>query len=793
MMIIPIYNTVVVPEVQYSIIPNILREEEFSRLESEDYVILLPLKELRERKELVNDDFYPIGIIAEVDKLKETPEGIALRCNTKERVDILSLRITETSIDAAFHKRDDILDMSVSAQKDMLDFVKKTVSELASNFQWGEWAANYSNRLNSVNEMISIVGAYAGMSVEEKYALLETDSVKERSLLISDMIVKYKEKIELQVDLTQRYNEKQGSAQKEAMLQKQIEILQKELDSMNPEAVSDEARFQEKIEKAKMPAEVKKEVSRVLKRFKQENPNGHEYSSLFDYLDFVTSLQWKPSKTKKINITKAKEILNQQHYGLDKVKERILQHLAVMSLKEKQSGSIVLLVGAPGTGKTSMGKSIAEALDRKYVRISLGGVRDEAEVRGHRRTYVGAMPGRIMEGIKRAGVMNPVVVLDEIDKLSTSYNGDPASALLEVLDPEQNNTFTDHYMNVPYDLSNVLFICTANSLDTIPGPLLDRMEVISLSGYTPLEKFYIAKEHLIHKSMEDTGIDASELTITDDAVRTLIDNYTMEAGVRGLKKQLLRLCRKTAVKVVEDKPQKIVVEASDLPELLGKKASNHDKILKNSKPGVVTGLAYTQAGGDILFIETTAMNGSGQFHITGQLGDVMKESAYISSSLVKSIFFNEKLNFKDKDVHIHVPSGAIPKDGPSAGITLFTALLSLVSGIPVSNELAMTGEISLRGQVLPIGGLPEKLMAAERAGIKKVLIPYANKEDLKDVPEEIKNNLEIITVETIEDVMKHALNIKLPVMEKTLFEEELLNNTFSIPLLQSNNMSHIGA
>ena len=469
----------------------------------------------------------------------------------------------------------------------------------------------------------------------------------------------------------------------------------------------------------------------------------HEYGSTLEYLEFITALRWKSEEEKEIDIKKAKEILNKSHHGLKKPKERIIEQIAVMALKKQNAGSIILFTGAPGTGKTSMGKSIAEALERKYIRISLGGIKDEAEIRGHRRTYVGAMPGRIMESIKRSGVNNPVIVLDEIDKLGYgSFNGDPESALLEVLDPEQNVTFTDHYMNVPYDLSKVLFICTANSIDGMSEPLLDRMEIIELSGYTAEEKFHIAREHLMSKSIEETGLSKKNIGISDAVLKNIIANYTMEAGVRGLKKQIDKIMRQAAVKILEKK-------------------ALHEKALKHNVPGVATGLAWTQVGGEILFIETTAFTGTGQIVITGQLGDVMKESATIAVNLVKSLLFEKKIDFRDKDIHIHVPSGAVPKDGPSAGITMFTAITSLVLGIKVSSKLAMTGEISLRGQVLPIGGLPEKLMAAERAGIEKVLIPLANKEDLLDVPESTKNSLEIVFVDTVTDVAKEALGLSL--------------------------------
>lgn len=490
---------------------------------------------------------------------------------------------------------------------------------------------------------------------------------------------------------------------------------------------------------------------------KQEGSDSHEYGMLYDYLDFVTSLSWKKEPAFDVDLAEAEQILDEEHYGLKKVKRRIIEQMAVMALNKKQAGSILLFVGAPGTGKTSIGQSIAKALHREYIRVSLGGVRDEAEIRGHRRTYIGAMPGRIMEGMKRSGVSNPVMVLDEVDKLSRDYSGDPASALLEVLDPEQNNSFTDHYMNVPYDLSDVLFVCTANSTDTIPEPLLNRMEVIQFPGYTELEKFEIAKRHLLPKAMKNMGIRARQLKVPDAALHALINGYTMESGVRGLKKRLDTLCRYAAVKLVKGEQKSITVTAKKLPEFLDRRPIHHEHILEAKKPGVVTGLAWTSAGGEILFIETMQTKGSGKVQITGQLGDVMKESAEIAVSLVKSLYPKETADWEKYDLHIHVPEGAVPKDGPSAGITLTTALASLVTGKAVSPEYAMTGEVSLRGCVMPIGGLPEKLMAAQRAGITKVLIPYENMDDLSDVADEVKEKLEIIPVKKVTDVLKLVL------------------------------------
>ena len=540
---------------------------------------------------------------------------------------------------------------------------------------------------------------------------------------------------------------------RESAIKKQIELLQQQLDEMHPENISDVRKFETKIAQSGMNEEARKEAEKVLNRMKQEGKDSHEYGMLYDYLDFVTSLSWKTEEQTEINLQEAEEILDEDHYGLKKVKDRIIQQLAVMALNKKQSGSILLFVGAPGTGKTSIGQSIAKALHREYVRISLGGIRDEAEIRGHRRTYVGAMPGRIMEGMKRSKAQNPVMVLDEVDKLAKDYGGDPASALLEVLDPEQNYSFTDHYMNVPYDLSNVFFVCTANSTDTIPEPLLNRMEVIQFSGYTPVEKFHIARKHLLPKAMKAMGIKAQNLKVTDGALEKVIAEYTAESGVRGLKKQIDVLCRHAAVKLVKGEQKSITVNEKRVQEFLGQ-GIIHDTILKHPQPGVMTGLAWTSAGGEILFIETSFTKGSGKIIITGQLGDVMKESAQIAITLVKKRYPDKADLFKENDLHIHVPSGAVPKDGPSAGITLVTALTSLVTDTPINPEYAMTGEVSLRGGVMPIGGLPEKLMAAQRAGIKKVLIPAENERDLEEVAEEVKEKLEIVPVETVEQVMK---------------------------------------
>ena len=772
MLVIPIYNTIILPDVQYNLEPDSLTDREKSTLKVEDTVILLPLKEEKTREELSVEDFYPIGLTGGIKGIRNADGDLIMAVRTELKVKVVNLVANREVLNAEYEIIYDEADIDEREQRAVFNMVLENLAQISSYFQWGSWAMRFSEKLDNVNEVISIVGPYTDLTVEEKYAMLETDSLMERYHLISEAMLKYRDLVELQVDINKKIQDKQGDNYRESMIRRQIELLNDELSEYNQDELSDVKRLEGKIEEAGFPEEVKDEIDRVFNKFRQMGSDDHEYGSTLEYLEFVTALSWKSEEEQEIDIKRAKEILNKSHHGLKKPKERVTEQIAVMALKKQNAGSIILFTGAPGTGKTSMGKAIAEALGRKYIRISLGGIKDEAEIRGHRRTYVGAMPGRIMESIKRSGVNNPVIVLDEIDKLGYgSFNGDPESALLEVLDPEQNVTFTDHYMNVPYDLSKVLFICTANSIDEMSEPLLDRMEIIELSGYTAEEKFHIAKEHLMSKSLEETGLLRKNVGISDSVLKNIIANYTMEAGVRGLKKQIDKLMRQAAVKILEKEVEKVVIKKEDLPKLLGNKKALHDKVLKHNIPGVVTGLAWTQAGGEILFIETTAFAGTGQIVITGQLGDVMKESATIAVNLVKSLLFDKKIDFRDKDIHIHVPSGSVPKDGPSAGITMFTAIISLVLGIKVDSLLAMTGEISLRGQVLPIGGLPEKLMAAERAGIKKVLIPMSNKEDLTDVPESTKKSLEIVLVDTVTDVAKEALGLSFYPNNKGFFKE----------------------
>ena len=755
MIIRPVFNILLLPDITYFFKRDFFPGAAADQIEVGTDILFPFLKNEVDETTVTIDDIYPVGMSARIESLGDD-DSIQIR--TLERVSLDDIELDENGqITATASIRPEVDDLPLEEEKQTFTNLRNSLLKFVQNYQWGIWARSYIIQRKNIYDLGSALSDYLNITSEEKYAIVETDSRRERCELIENAIKEFMEVAKVSSEAQEAQKGDQEQLYREAAIKKQIDYLQKELDEMHPENISDVRAFEKKIQESGMNEDARKEADKVLNRMKQEGKDSHEYGLLYDYLDFVTSLSWKHPEFTPIDLNRAEEILDEDHYGLKKVKERIIQQIAVMALNRKQYGSILLFVGAPGTGKTSIGQSIARALNREYVRISLGGIRDEAEIRGHRRTYIGAMPGRIMEGIKRSGVSNPVVVLDEVDKLAKDYGGDPASALLEVLDPEQNSTFTDHYMNVPYDLSNVLFVCTANSTDTIPEPLLNRMEVIDFPGYTAVEKFHIARKHLLPKAMDAMGIQKKMLKITDGALRKVIEDYTMESGVRGLKKQIDMLCRSAAVRLVKEEGQTLTVNKSNLKDYLGHKKLHHDQKLTSTQPGVVTGLAWTQAGGEILFIETKLTEGEGKVIITGQLGDVMKESVQIALTLVKSLYPKESKVFQDHDLHIHVPEGAVPKDGPSAGITLTTALASLVTGKAVSPDYAMTGEVSLRGGILPIGGLPEKLMAAQRAGITKILIPFDNADDLEDVAAEVKDKLKITPVKKVSDVLKLLL------------------------------------
>ena len=752
----PLYNTLALPGGRIW-----LRTADYQALTGKapvtaERVTLLMQKQDQARDELTAESFFPLAVAGVVTEINENT-FVTIDLVNRVRIDEI-VQLPDRSFSMSVSRVPETEDLDPADARRRTQAVKERILSFASGQRWEGFLRSFAEHWDSLWTVAGALSPWMQVPVEERYALLEKDSLKERFDALEHMLLEGLEMVDVQSAAQSAQREDYEKLYRESAIRKQIEYLQKELDEMHPENVSEIRRLELKLEEAGMNETALKEGRKVLNRLKGEGSNSPEAGMLTDWLDLLTSLPWKKAEAKEISMEDARRALNAEHSGLDKVKRRILQQIAVLRLKGRQSGSILCFVGAPGTGKTSIGESIARALGREYVRVSLGGVRDEADIRGHRRTYIGSMPGRIIDGIHKCGTSNPVMVLDEVDKLSSSYNGDPASALLEVLDPEQNFSFTDHYLNVPFDLSDVLFICTANTLDTIPEPLLNRMEVIQFQGYSPLEKQQIAREHLLPKAMSAVGISAEQLEVSDEAIERLIGEYTREAGVRGLKKRMDQLCRSAAVSLVENPDQKLTVSAEDLPDYMDMNPVRRKQVPESAKPGIVTGLAWTPVGGDILYIQTLLTAGSGKITITGQLGDVMRESAEIAVSLVKSMLPEHAEVFKDHDLHIHVPDGATPKDGPSAGITLTTALASLLTGCPVPPAVAMTGEVSLCGDVNPIGGLPEKLMAAQRSGVKQVFIPRENLQDLKEVPEEVREQLTITPVDTAEDVLS-ALQI----------------------------------
>ncbi len=607
--------------------------------------------------------------------------------------------------------------------------------------------------------LADLVASNLGLKADQAQALLEQTDPVERLKKISEILNREVELLLVQQKIQSDVKGEIDKTQREYFLREQLKAIQRELGEID-EKTEEIMELRKKIEKARMPEKVAKEAIKQINRLEKMHPDSAEAGTIRTYVDWLVELPWSKSSKDMLDLKKAKKVLDEDHYDLEKVKERILEYLGVRKLKEKMKGPILCFVGPPGVGKTSLGKSIARALGREFFRMSLGGMRDEAEIRGHRRTYVGAMPGRIVQGIKTAGKNNPVFMLDEVDKIGMDFRGDPASALLEVLDPEQNYSFADHYLGVPFDLSNVMFITTANLIDPIPSPLRDRMEIITLSGYTAEEKVGIAKNYHIPKQLKEHGITDKNLKINDSALLQIITHYTREAGVRNLEREIANLCRKVARKIAEGKVGKYVISSKNLSKYLGVPKYLPEEEIKKDEVGVSTGLAWTETGGDIIYIEATIMKGKGSLTLTGQLGDVMKESAHAALSYIRSrattLGISNNL-FSQNDIHIHVPAGAIPKDGPSAGITMATAIASVFTGRPVHKNIAMTGEVTLRGKVLPIGGLKEKTLAAKRMGIKKIIIPKRNEKDLEDIPKYVKKDMQFIAVEDMDEVLKNAL------------------------------------
>lgn len=718
------------------------------------------------------DDLHRTAVTFRVRSHRQAENGHLLELTAGERIHLEQVTRDGDVLHATFTAMPDMQDLDEVTRNQVIGHFKAIVKDTTSHLRDSEQFLEALEKADSIETMIVWLSRYVPLSPDEKHAFLKMDSQRERILRFMDVLLRNREMIKWNVELGKRISGQNDKQYRTQVLRAQLKAIQEELDE-DGEGEDDAVTYRRRIEEAFLPDEVRKAAMLEVKKLRGGSIHNPETGVSRNYLDFILALPWEHSGFREIDLAAAQRVLDEDHYGLEKVKKRIIEHLAVMQLRRKGKGSILLLVGPPGTGKTSLGKSIARALGREYTRLSLGGIRDESEIRGHRRTYIGAIPGRILNSMKRVGTTDPVMVLDEVDKLLPGgFSGDPASALLEVLDPEQNSTFTDHYLDLPYDLSDVFFVATANTTDTIAAPLLDRMEVIRISSYTEDEKFHIATGHLVSEVLEDAGLDRSMLVMGDDVIRTVIADYTREGGVRGLKKALMAIARNVAAQVVKHETDlPYVVTVDELDELLGRKTPSHDLLPDRNPPGVVTGLAWTPNGGEILFIEAVDMPGNGKVSLTGQLGEVMQESAQLSLSILRSRLPLETGGLGERDVHIHVPSGATPKDGPSAGITIFTALASLATGIPVDPHLAMTGEITLRGAVMAIGGLKEKLLAAQRVGVTRALVPEDNVPDLKDLPDGFGDEVEVVPVKTVEDVLRESIGIELPRAERFLYPQ----------------------
>lgn len=707
------------------------------------------------------EDLFKIGIIAEVKQVIKLQNNIVrILVEGKERAELSAFLENPDYLLAEIIRFDGEVDdgLPEEAKEAMLRSIQETFGKyVVVNPKMGKELQRQLSEITDLEKLMNQLANSLPVHFEEKQKILDAVSMTERYEVLMALLLKEIEITAIKNDFQAKVKAHVDKNQKEYLLREQMKVIREELGEDNTE--SDADHFMDALGKIKADKEVKEKIKKEIDRFKNISSSSSESAVARGYIETLLELPWNKTSRDNKDLKNAEQILNADHYGLEKVKERMLEFLAVRNLTSKGESPIICLVGPPGTGKTSIARSVAKALDKKYVRISLGGVRDEAEIRGHRRTYVGAMPGRIVNGLRSAGVKNPLMLLDEIDKMSSDYKGDTASALLEVLDAEQNKKFRDHYVEIPIDLSEVLFIATANSVQDIPRPLLDRMELIEVTSYTENEKLHIAKEHLLAKQMERNGIRPEQLAITDKAMAKIISGYTREAGVRNLERKLGEICRKAARPLYEGEKEKIKVTEQNLEKFLGKEKYSFDKKNDTDEVGIVRGLAWTSVGGDTLEIEVNIMPGKGEFQLTGQLGDVMKESAQAGISYIRSVseeYHIPKKFFQENDIHIHIPEGAVPKDGPSAGITMATAMLSAITKTPVRADVAMTGEITLRGRVLPIGGLKEKTLAAKNAGIKTICVPKKNEKDIDEISPEIKKGLKIVFVEQMKDVLDVA-------------------------------------
>ncbi|MEK5325208.1 endopeptidase La [Aeribacillus sp. FSL M8-0254] len=726
----------------------------------DDHMIFLTTQKEVSIDDPKEDDLYHIGTLTKIKQMLKLPNGtIRVLVEGQKRGEIKSFESKEPYISVQVDTYEEPLQKDVEEEALMrtaLEYFEQYI-KMSKKISSETFATVLD--IDEPGRLADIIASHLPIKLKDKQEILETFDVKERLNKIIQMLHNEKEVLQLEKKIGQRVRQSMERMQKEYYLREQMKAIQKELGEKEGKTGEIED-LTEKIEKSGMPEHVYKTAMKELSRYEKIPSTSAESAVIRNYLDWLISLPWNKATEDRLDIKLAEVILNEEHYGLDKVKERVLEYLAVQKLTNSLKGPILCLVGPPGVGKTSLARSVAKSLNRKFVRISLGGVRDESEIRGHRRTYVGAMPGRIIQGMKKAGTINPVFLLDEIDKMSSDFRGDPSAALLEVLDPEQNHNFSDHYIEEPYDLSKVMFIATANNLATIPGPLRDRMEIITIAGYTELEKVHIAKDHLLPKQLKEHGLKKGHLQIREEAILNIIRYYTREAGVRGLERQIAAICRKAAKTIVTGERKRIVVTAKTLEDFLGKKLFRYGQAELQDQIGLATGLAYTTVGGDTLSIEVSISPGKGKLILTGKLGDVMKESAQAAFSYIRSRTKELKIDpdfHEQYDIHIHVPEGAVPKDGPSAGITMATALISALTGRPVRKEVGMTGEITLRGRVLPIGGLKEKTLSAHRAGLKKIILPKENEKDLDDIPESVRKELTFVLVSHMDEVLKHAL------------------------------------